>query len=190
MVGTIRFLCKNVIRYDATSLVSLETLEWTKEKQDKLEKKAVDLFNKNIEHGHLPSSIEEDLASLYANKGQKGIPFVKLSDLLEQELPKLGRDGKIKWQRCLLIDLIERMDNVNVLGVGRRIYIVTPNKYKIQNLEDVICFILENEFHGKAKEDKLIKRLDELEISKKIYIDRAKDEPAKFMVKKNEVTLC
>jgi len=188
-ISNIRYLCDNIVKYNQTALVSLDTLKWSEKKEKMLEQEAIELFNKNCTTGVLSSSVEDSVASILAGTGV-GVPFTLIDELLEKSLPNIGNGTKIKWTRILLSELLERIESIRVLGSMRSIYISCPNKFEVENIEDIICYILQKEFGGTANVDKFLKRLKDLSITGTLDIKRSSNEPEKFKIKNNEVKVC
>lgn len=155
-INDIQYLCDSIVRYTRGSYVSLDTLCWTDEKSKNLEDKANDIFR---------------------NKCTFTLPFAFVDDLLAEHLPCINEIEDISWQRTLLKELLDKIDSIRLLGNTRDIYVVIPNKHNIEDTDDLITFILRNEYHGAANKDVFIKRLKELSIAgslKSIDYNKAK----------------
>lgn len=154
-------ICDDIIRYTQNSFISLETIGWSDKKALALEDIALDRFKRD---------------------SQPQRPFSFVEDLLEMELlPSL--EGNISWQKALLIELLELIDNLKLLGTKKEIYVFVPNQFGIETTEDLIHFVLKNEFGGAANKNEFTKRLNELRIAKKINLA----EYTGFTVKDEEV---
>ena len=156
------YLCEQIIRYSETSYVSLDTLEWTNRKSEALERIAKEVYNKSYHSNPGSTAAEQQIAILLQKRLTIHAPYAFLSDLLKENLPTLGSKGTIRWQLVLLIELLETIDSIRILGASRKIYIIYPNKYNVENIEDLVYYILKNEFNGKAYIDSFSKRLHDL----------------------------
>ena len=137
-------ICDDIIRYTQNSFVSLKTIGWSDKKALALENIALERFKRD---------------------SQPQRPFSFVEDLLEMEsLPSL--EGSISWQKTLLIELLELVDNIRLLGTKKEIYVFIPNQFGIETTEDLIHFVLKNEFGGAANKSEFTKRLNELRIAK------------------------
>ncbi len=141
------YLCENILRYTKSSYVSLETINWSEEKDLDLEKTASARFQKDCSLGR---------------------PFSLIYDLFEEKLPVINENIKISWQKTLLRELLERLENIKIIGSLRETYIVVPNKKKIYSEEDLIYYVLLNDFNGATHIDRLKSRLNEYRISKSL----------------------
>ncbi|MBL7197065.1 MAG: hypothetical protein ISS47_03085 [Candidatus Omnitrophica bacterium] len=164
-VANIKYICDNIIEYAKGSYVSLETINWSDEKKELLERIANNKFNEKITLGH---------------------PFVKIDELLEQDLPPIGEFTKLVWQRTLLKELLERIDSIKLLGNMKEVYVIVPNKYRIETTEDLLFYFLKNKFSGAINKDKFIEFLNNLKIAKTI---RDYNKYKKFKVVNEEVII-
>ena len=161
IANTVAYLCADIIRYTQNSFVSLETIGWSDKKASALEGIALNRFKRD---------------------SQPQRPFSFVEDLLEMELlPSLK--SNISWQKTLLIELLELVDNIKLLGTRKEIYVFVPNQFEIETTEDLIHYVLENEFGGAANKNEFTQRLNELRIAKKTNLA----EYTGFTVKNEEV---
>lgn len=167
-IENIRYLCNDIVRYSQGTFVSLDTINWDSEKEKQLERIAIDSFDRNC---------------------VLGLPFSTIDDLLECELPTINENIEIHWQRLLLRELLERIESISILGSIRGIYVVTPNKFNIDNTEDLICYILKKEFNGATSKDVFTGRLKELRITGTLSGKNTDESKCKFIVDREEVYL-
>lgn len=161
IIDIVTDICDDIIKYTQNSFVSLKTIGWSDKKALALENIALEKFKRD---------------------SQPQRPFSFVEDLLEMELlPSL--DGNISWQKTLLIELLELVDNIKLLGTKKEIYVFVPNQFGIETTEDLIHYVLKNEFGGAANKNEFTKRLNELRIAKKINLS----EYTGFTVKNEEV---
>jgi hypothetical protein len=161
IIDIVTDICDNIIRYTRNSFVSLKAIGWSEKKVLALEDIALDRFKRDL---------------------QSQQPFSFVEDLLEMELlPPL--EGNISWQKTLLIELIGLIDNIKLLGTKKEIYVFVPNQFIIETTEDLIHFVLKNEFGGAANKNDFKKRLTELRIAKKPNLS----EYTGFTIKDEEV---
>ncbi|MGD2085018.1 MAG: DNA-directed RNA polymerase subunit alpha C-terminal domain-containing protein [Candidatus Aminicenantes bacterium] len=140
--------CPDILSYAKDSFVSVKTIGWTEEKAFILEKCAKTRFSKDCITGR---------------------PFSYIDDLLDLDatLPSLD-EGSIYWQKGLLMDLLEQLDGIRLLGINKGIFVFVPNKDGIETNEDLIYDLLKREFHGAVNKKEFIKRLIELKIASKL----------------------
>lgn len=142
-IETINYLCEGIVKYSRGSFINLKAIKWSEEKSKKLEDIAIQEFQKNVDLGK---------------------PFGVLLDVLERELPEINEEIEVYWQRTLLRELLESIDSIKFIGSYKDIYILYPNKYNLLNTEDLIAFVLKNEFGGAVNKGIFLKRLKELGI--------------------------
>ncbi len=145
MVGNICYLCDNVLQYAKGAYISLETLNWTSDKLNQLEGIATKKFQDCCKAGHF---------------------YAEIDVLLEETLPKIDDLIDVSWQKKLLIELLERINTIRILGSMDSVYVVVPNANQIDTTEDLVCSILKKEFNGAANKDQFLKHLHALKITK------------------------
>jgi len=116
----------SVVRYSRGSLIHLETIEWTDEKQHQLETQAQLTLAKALEAGRC-----------YALVGQ----------VLEyRRLPDLAND--VVWTHTLLSELLARDGRFRILGSARNAFVAIPNDQGIETFEDLTYEILKRTYEG------------------------------------------
>lgn len=162
-IDMITALCENIVKYARQSFISLKTIGWSEKKSQ---------------------ALEEIANSKFVRDCIIGKPFSLISELIEEKLPSLDGNGRIYWQTTLLTELLEQSDNVRILGSTKELYVIVPNKYRIETNEDLIEFVLKNDFGGAANKDTLIKKLQEFRIANKLH---ASNRYSKFTICNEEV---
>ena len=145
ILGNLFYLCNNIVQYAKGAYISLDTLYWDDQKSRLLDQIATIKFHDCCKAGH---------------------PFASIDSLLEDKLPKISDIVELSWQKKLLIDLLERIDKIKILGNMNSIYVVVPNEYNIETTEDLVCFVLKKEFSGAINKGQFLKRLEALRITK------------------------
>jgi len=138
-------LMKGLYRYLPRCLVHHDTIEWSNEKQSKL----------------------EDIATReYTEADLVGESYGLVSFVIEDvSLPKLGNN--LDWTETLTADLLSKNKNFKVIGNGRNAFIPFPNKYEIESFEDLLYMILKKQYNGAVDLEDFIEDLQELGIIKK-----------------------
>jgi len=164
IVRNLRYLCEDIVKYQEDAYISLNTINWTHNKAIQLRELAMSKYDYNCKMKILFSTPKQKLAALMSRKAQSGVPFVHVSELLEDALPELDENGKIKWTEVLLGEILDMLDGIMVLGSSKSIFVKYPNDFEIKNIEDIACYILKNEFGGKTEVNEFEKRLKQLRI--------------------------
>jgi len=141
------YSCNEIIRYSRGVVVHIETLAWTEGKQAVLELLA---------------------ASHLRNRESSGKAFGLISNLFEymyDQLPELP--PHISWTLTLVNELLSRGENYRILGTQRNAFVSVPNSYGIENLDDLLYYILDAEYEGAANIDHFLSDMREAGIMKK-----------------------
>jgi len=150
------YYCDNIVRYTSESFVTLEYLEWVDQKNKDLLNIAIGIFKKNL--------------SLFKK------PFVSLDEMLDCKLPELGPEHRVVWQKTLLRELLDKIEDIVFLGVKKDVFIVNKISEDVEGLEDVIWIILKNQFNGGANikdfqeylsNANIVKRIDGVDFQKR-----------------------
>ncbi|MDD5210578.1 MAG: DNA-directed RNA polymerase subunit alpha C-terminal domain-containing protein [Elusimicrobiales bacterium] len=158
------FYCEGFFRYSLGAFISKTAISWNIEKQKQL---------KDIALGK------------YAQNCQLGRPYVNIEELLEKQLPEIDENKQgIYWQKKLLVDILEEIDGIEVLGSLESVYVCIPNKYSIESTDDLICHILKTEFSGAANKTEFTRRIVELGIAKNIS-----GSSEKYTIENEEISL-
>jgi len=116
----------NVVRYSRGSVIHLDTIGWTDEKQYQLGSQAGDILVKSREAGRC---------------------YAVISRILEyHRLPSLAND--VVWTQTLLADLLVRGGRFGVLGSARNAFVATPNDEGIETFEDLVYELLKSGHEG------------------------------------------
>jgi hypothetical protein len=118
---------EDIVRYGNETLIHVNTIKWTMEKQQTIEALAMDLLRKARKRG-----------CHYASIG-------KLST--HCHLPLLC--DRLAWTPALTADLLSRSVRFRILGSARNAFVNVP-KGCIISFEDLICEILKN-YNGRTK---------------------------------------
>ncbi len=138
---------KNILRYSEGVIVLMETLKWTEFKQETLKKLADDHLN---------------------NRKNAGKPFGLIShlyDYMYDYLPELP--SHISWTPTIIGELLLKDGEYRILGTQRNAFVSASNSDSIENLCDLLYYILDAEYDGAANIDAFIKDMREVGILKK-----------------------
>jgi len=120
---------EGIVQYAPGTVVHVDALEWTSEKQERLEMLA-------LVHLH-----EQSL---------RGKPFGRLDLVVESvDLPRLPSHAP--WTPVLLGELLCLKGKFRIIGTKRHSFVQIPNDYGIENLQDLVCWLLVREFDGAAR---------------------------------------
>lgn len=115
-----------VVRYSRGSLIHLDTLEWTEDKQ---------------------RAIEDEARAVIDQAHRAGRCYGLISSLLEYgRLPRLN--SGVVWTQTLLAELLARSDDFRVLGSARNALVALPNKVGVETFEDLVCELLRTRYGG------------------------------------------
>lgn len=120
--------CEGVIQYAYGTVVHVDALEWTAEKQRRVEVIALD-------HLH---------EQLLLNRPYGVIDRVSESRLLPP-LPSCA-----PWTPTVLGELLCSAGNFRIIGTARNAFVQIPNDDGIEDLQGLVCTLLDNEFGGAA----------------------------------------
>lgn len=120
--------CEGVIQYAYGTVVHVDALEWTAEKQGRVEVIALD-------HLH---------EQLLLNRPYGLIDHVSESRLLPP-LPSCA-----PWTPTVLGELLCSAGNFRIIGTARNAFVQIPNDDGIEDLQGLVCTLLDNEFGGAA----------------------------------------
>ncbi|MGD9642981.1 MAG: hypothetical protein AB7V08_09605 [Elusimicrobiales bacterium] len=158
------FYCEGFLHYTPGAFIAKTSISWSADKQKQLKEVACRKFTENC---------------------RLGCPYVNIDELLELHLPEIDEQKNgVYWQKKLLVDVLEEIDGIEILGSMESVYVCTPNEYSIENTEDLICHILKTEFSGAANRAEFAKRLSELGIVKNIS-----DSSEKYKIENEEISL-
>lgn len=116
----------SVVRYSCGSLIHLDTLDWTEDKQ---------------------RAIEAEARTVIDQAHRAGRCYGLISSLLEYgQLPRLDND--VVWTPTLLAELLTRSSDFRVLGNARNAFVTLPNEAEIETFEDLVCELLQTRYEG------------------------------------------
>ena len=116
----------SVVRYSRGSLIHLDTLDWTEDKQ---------------------RTIEAEARTVIDQAHRAGRCYGLVSHLLEYgRLPRLDND--VVWTQTLLAELLARSGGFRVLGSTRNALIALPNEVGVETFEDLVCELLRTRYGG------------------------------------------
>lgn len=168
-VHNVLYTYKNILRYSEGVIVHLESLAWTEEKQEDLEKLAA---------SHLDS------------REIIGKPFGLISYLYEythDQLPELP--DHVAWTATLIGELLSREGRYTIVGTPRDAYVSVPNSHDIETLDDLLYFILCAEYDGAANIDHFISDMRDAGILKKSLTPMMLGEDSRVVIDGNVVRL-
>ena len=134
-----------VVRYSRGSVVHLDTVEWTDDKQRQLEAQARDALDRARAAGRCFASIDHL------------IEYHKLPDLA----------NGVVWTRTLLSELLPRGGRFEVLGNARDAYVSVPNEFGVETFEDLVCQLLKTNYEGACELESFEKEMREAGIVQK-----------------------
>lgn len=120
--------CEGVIQYAYGTVVHMDALEWTAEKQERIEEIALTHL-----HGQL----------LFDR------PYGLIDHIYESRLlPPLPSCAP--WTPTLLGELLCSAGNFRIIGTARNAFVQIPNDDGIEDLQGLVCRLLDSEFGGAA----------------------------------------
>lgn len=135
-------LANGVLRYGQGTVVHVEALAWSGEKQTHLERLALAELERSRERGRVHGMA---------------------SGLLEGESPP-DLPGRVTWTQTLVCELLALEKRFRVIGNGRNAFVAIPNGDGIQSLDDLVARILSQEFDGASELETFEARARELGI--------------------------
>jgi hypothetical protein len=146
-VYNVLFHYKDVMRYSDGVFVHTANLRWVSDNQAALEL----------------------LATHYlCNRESAGKPFGLIShcyDYLHDQLPALPEP--FLWTPTLIGELLSREEKFLIIGSQRNAFVSIPNSYGIETLDDLLYFVLSNNYDGAANIDILVADMREAGILQK-----------------------
>ncbi len=146
-VHNVVYTYKDVLRYSDGVIVHIENLGWTGSNQAALEL----------------------LATHYlSNRDSAGKPFGLIShfyDYRHNQLPVLP--DHFLWTPTLVGELLSREGKYRILGSQRNAFVSIPNSCGIETLDDLLYYVLSNDYDGAANINVLVADMREAGILKK-----------------------
>lgn len=124
---------KKIVKYTSSSVIHIDNINWTPEKEKMLIVAAEKEFYKATNANHKYASLKEMLECT--------------------NLPELSEE--LNWTITLLGELLEMTEKFKVFGTEKQYFIMIPNKFGIFDLGDLILQILREEYLGVATLDEL-----------------------------------
>ncbi|MCK9363833.1 MAG: hypothetical protein M0P74_09595 [Syntrophales bacterium] len=124
---------KDVIRYSDGVIVHIETLGWT---------------------GNSQAALELLAAHYLSNRDSAGKPFGLIShfyDYRHDQLPALP--DHFLWTQTLIGELLSREGKYRIIGSQRNAFVSIPNSCGIETLDDLLYYVLNNDYEGAANID-------------------------------------
>ncbi|MBU1213479.1 MAG: hypothetical protein KJ587_19765, partial [Alphaproteobacteria bacterium] len=135
------YINRDILRYSKGVIIHLKTLQWTKDKQAALEMVA---------------------ASHVENRAKTGKPFGLISHIYKHMIGKLPEIPEhIFWTATLIGELLSRGGKWRIIGTQRDAFVQISNSYGIENLDDLIYFILDTDYDGAANIDNFVSDMRE-----------------------------
>lgn len=132
---------ERIVRYSDGVIVHIDTLAWNEENQAALEL----------------------LASTHLNDRENaGKPYGLISHLYEymhDQLPKIP--SQFSWTQTLVGELLTRKEEYRILGIQRNAYVSATNSKGIENLDDLLSYLLDTNYDGAANLDLFISDMRE-----------------------------
>jgi hypothetical protein len=138
---------KEIIYYSDGTVLHIETIKWTENKQLQLE--------------NIASNLLYDRQNAGKPFGLSTYLFEYLYDLLP-ELPEY-----ISWTPTLIVELLSRSDSFRIIGSQRNAFISIPNSFGIESLDDLLYYILNTEYDGAENLNIFVKNIHDAGIIQK-----------------------
>ncbi len=160
---------RQILRYSEGVVIHVETLGWTDEKQDTLEKLASNYLNGRLSAGKL---------------------FGLITDLYEYHFDKLpGLPDHICWTSTLIGELLANGGKYRILGTSRNAFVSESNDYGIVILDDLLSQILNTKYDGAANINEFIADMRDAGILKKSLTPVMLKEDGPVILDRNVVKL-
>lgn len=146
-VHNVLYTYKDVMRYSNSVIVHIDTLRWT---------------------GSSQAALELLAANHLRNRETAGKPFGLIShlyDYLHDQLPELPHH--LLWTPTLIGELLSWEGKYRIIGTQHNAFVSFPNSYGIETLDDLLYYILSNDYDGAANINILAADMREAGILKK-----------------------
>ena len=158
-----------ILRYSESVVVHVETLGWTDEKQDFLEKLA---------------------GNYLSDRWNAGKIFGLVTDLYEYHFDKLpGLTDHICWTATLIGELLSNGGKYRIVGPSRNAFVSEPNDHGIVILDDLLSQILSTKYDGAANIDQFVADMRDAGILKKSLTPVMLKEDGPVIIDRNVVKL-
>jgi hypothetical protein len=132
---------KQIKRYSDGIVIHFTNLTWSDAKQSALELLAF-TYLKDRENAGKPYGIVSDIY-----------------EYMHDQLPDLPEH--ISWTPTLIGELLIHKEGYRIMGTQRNAFVSIPNPHEIESLDDLLFFILENNYDGAANLDLFISDMRE-----------------------------
>ena len=158
-----------ILRYSESVIVHVETLGWTDEKQDSLEKLASGYLSERLQAGKL---------------------FGLITDLYGYHFDKLpGLPDHTCWTATLIGELLSNGGKYRIIGPSRNAFVSEPNDHGIATLDDLLSQILSTKYGGAANIDQFVGDMRDAGILKKSLTPVMLKEDGPVIIDRNVVKL-
>lgn len=160
---------KDVMRYSEGVFVHIETLRWT---------------------GNNQAGLELMAAQYLRDRESAGKPFGLIShfyDYMHDKLPVLP--DHLLWTPTLIGELLSREGKYCIIGSLRNAFVSIPNSWGIETLDDLLYYILSNEYDGAANINVLVADMREAGILKKVLTPMMLGAKSRVVIDGNVVQL-
>jgi len=167
--NTVRYVyyTKYISKYLNDSVIHIDSIEWNGEKQKQLETAALNRF---------------DICA------RSGRCYGLIRDMIESDpLPNIGNG--LYWTPYLLADLLISQGRFVILGSEKNAFVSIPNKFGIENFEDLVYEILNKEHDGAENLNTFANKLRESGIIRKNISPSMLGESRKVEIIRNEILL-
>lgn len=160
---------KDVMRYSEGVFVHIATLRWAGDKQAALELLATNYL---------------------CNRESAGKPFGLVShfyDYLHDQLPELP--DQFLWTPTLIGSLLSREEKYRIIGSQHNAFVSIPNSNGIETLDDLLYYILSNDYDGAANINILVADMREAGVLKKNLTPMMLGAESRVVIDRNVVQL-
>ena len=159
----------SIVQYSRNNFVHKNTIGWTDSKMSSLFELLKDAYLKSISKGRLFGDLEEFFT-------------------LKKQLPVLDND--IEWTKKMLHSMVLQMPKVLVIGNAQRAYVMLEFlSNNILSLDDVICYVLRNDFDGRCSREDLTQWMKNNGVVIKKLTDKMMLPAENFIFNEDEVIL-
>ncbi len=149
-----------IVRYSRGSVIHLDAVKWTDDKQ---------------------YALEEEAQKSISQARSAGRCFSLIRDLLEyHDLPELA--NSVSWTQTLLAELLVRNGRFRVIGSARNAFVSIPNKEEIESFEDLVYELLRRDYDGACHLEQFANDLQQLGIIQKQLTPRMLNDQSKVCI--------
>lgn len=156
-----------IYHYLRACVIHKDTIDWTEEKQEQMERVARDIYKQSVKAGSCYGLIDT---------------------LIESDaLPQLGNN--VYWTQLLISDLLKCQNNFIVIGSRNNVFLPLPNEFGIQTFEDFLYEILKRDYNGAINLEILNEELADSGIIAKGVTKNMLDKSTKVTIVGHEIML-